>query len=408
MIFLISYYFPPEISAGSYRSYDLAKSIMKNVINGEKKLIIITAKERRYNQDIDYSIQDEFAENFELIRIYVPFRGGGSFKGVANFICFCILAIIKTRRIEPNYIISTSGRLATNCLAFIMSRINNAKLILDVRDIFPLNLKRLLFSKKKIIGNILFFSLISLERFIYHRANKINVVSPYFIKFYKKMKFDTSTWTSYTNGIDKEFINGELKSFTSNYLNNNKMILYAGNLGDGQKIDVFLKDFSNQLPEGWKFMIIGNGSRKDKIINIISQNNLTNIIIKDAVSRNKIQSYYKSSTVLLVSLGSERCLSYVIPSKIFEYGTFNKPILAGANGFTSHFIKKELPLVEVFIPGNGEDAARKLKNIINKKHTKNQINRINTKKNKFIKNFSREQISKNFINNIFKAEKFYE
>ena len=405
MIFLISYYFPPEISAGSYRSYDLAKSIIKNIVDAEKKLIVITAKERRYNQNIDYSLKNEFVENFKLIRIYVPFKGGGSLKGVLNFICFSILAIIKTIRIKPSYVISTSGRLATSCLAFILSKINNSKLILDVRDIFPLNLKRLIFKKNKRIGNFFFLFFISLERFIYHRANKINVVSPYFIKFYKRMKFDTSRWTSYTNGIDKEFIYGQQNEFKFNYLNNKKIVLYAGNLGDGQKIDVFINEFSEQLPVGWKFVIIGNGSRKNKIINIINQKNLKNIIIKDAVSRKKIKYYYKSASVLLVSLGSERCLSYVIPSKIFEYGTFNKPVLAGANGFTSKFIKKELPLAEIFLPGNGSDAALKLKKLINKKHSKAQIIRLNIKKSEFIKKFSREEISKKFINNIFYTEK---
>lgn len=405
MILLISYYFPPEISAGSYRSYDLAKSIVKNVINGERKLIVITAKERRYKQEINYSLKDEFPENFKLIRLYVPFKGGGALKGVINFVFFGILVIIKTINIKPKYIISTSGRLATNSLAFILSRIHNSKLILDVRDLFSLNIKRLILSEKKKVGNFFFSLLISIERFIYKRANKINVVSPYFKNFYKKMRFDTSEWTTYTNGIDKEFICGNKKNFTSNLINKNKIILYAGNLGDGQKIDVFLKDFSKQLPEGWRFMIIGNGSRKNKIVNIINQHNLKNIIVKEAVSRKKILSYYRFASILLVSLGSERCLSYVIPSKIFEYGTFNKPILVGANGFTSKFIIKELPLVEVFIPGDGFDAANNLKKIIYKKYSKNMISKLNIKKNAFIKKFSREQISKNFINSIFEANK---
>lgn len=404
MIFLISYYFPPEISAGSYRSYDFAKSIIKNAITCEKKLIVITAKEHRYNQEISYSSKEEFAENFKLLRIYVPFRGGGSLKGVANFICFSFLAIIKTIGKKPDYIISTSGRLATSCLAFIFSRIYNSKLILDVRDIFPLNLKRLIFSKKTRIGNIIFLVLIGIERFIYNRANKINVVSPHFKKFYKRMKFDTSKWTSYTNGIDKEFISKKPKSFSSNISNKNNFILYAGNLGDGQKIDVFLNDFANQLPEGWRFVIIGNGSRKNKIIDIINNNNLKNITIRDAIPRKKLQDYYKMASILLISLGSERCLSYVIPSKIFEYGTFSKPILAGADGFASKFIRQELPLVEVFIPGNGYDATIKLKKLINKQYSRKQINSLNIKQNEFIKKFSREQISKNFINNIFNSE----
>ena len=40
----------------------------------------------------------------------------------------------------------------------------------------------------------------------------------------------------------------------------------------------------------------------------------------------------------------------MLPSKIFELGTFKKPILAGVSGFSAHFINDEINNSFVFNP----------------------------------------------------------
>ena len=88
--------------------------------------------------------------------------------------------------------------------------------------------------------------------------------------------FQTKNWSINTNGIDSQFFKNRKLKFSKQNINKSKTILYAGNLGDGQKLDVFLKDFSNNLPVGWKFLIVGNGSRKKYIVNLINKYKLDN------------------------------------------------------------------------------------------------------------------------------------
>ena len=54
MIFFITYYFPPELSAGAFRSKDLVRSLETNFKQNPDKIIILTAKEYRHHQDINY------------------------------------------------------------------------------------------------------------------------------------------------------------------------------------------------------------------------------------------------------------------------------------------------------------------------------------------------------------------
>jgi len=400
MILFITYYYPPELSAGAFRSKDLVRSLETNFQENSDKIIILTAKEYRHNQDINYDDFKKINSKLDIIRVKVPFKGGGLLKGLSNFICFSIISLIKVLPYKPTHVFSTSGRLGTNFLAFIIANLKKSKLILDVRDVFSINLKRLILKKQKFISKIFFNFFIFIEKFVYTRANHVNVVSPYFIKIYSKLGFQTESWSIYTNGIDSQyFINNKLK-FSEQNINKNKIILYAGNIGDGQKIDIFLKDFSKNLPLGWKFLIVGDGNRRKHIINLIKKCKLDNILLKKAVTRTELDDYYKQASVLLVSLGKELCLGYVIPSKIFEYGTYNKPILAGVKGFTSNFVKTELPLIEVFRPGDGMDAIKGLKNLIRLKLDKKSIQRLNVKKSNFMSKFDREKISDKFISEV--------
>ena len=406
MILFISYYYPPELSAGAFRSKDLTRSIINHYNNKSGKLLVLTAKEYRHNQNINYQVLANENTNIKIIRVKVPFKGGGLLKGLSNYISFAIIGFIKVFSYKPTHIFSTSGRLGTNFLAFIIANFKRSKLILDVRDVFSINLKRLILNNNEYLSKILFKFFIFIEKYIYSRANHVNVVSPCFIKIYSKLGFQTENWSTYTNGIDTQYLQNYKLNFAKQNINESKTILYAGNIGDGQKLDIFLKDFSKNLPFGWKFMIVGNGSRKKNIIHLINKYKLDNIVLAKPVARTELDDLYKKASVLLVSLGRELCLSYVIPSKIFEYGTYNKPILAGVRGFTSNFIKKELPLVNIFRPGDGLDAAKSLKELIKLELDKKSINELNIKKKFFMSKFNREKLSDRFIEDILKEKLF--
>ena len=75
----------------------------------------------------------------------------------------------------------------------------------------------------------------------------------------------------------------------------------------------------------------------------------------------------------------------MLPSKIFEYSVFNKPILAGCSGYSVKFLKEELQGSYIFEPENIEMAVKKFKKIKFKNY-----NRTN-----FLQKYTRKNINKN-------------
>ena len=84
----------------------------------------------------------------------------------------------------------------------------------------------------------------------------------------------------------------------------------------------------------------------------------------------------------------------VLPSKIFDYGSFNKPILAGVSGTAKKFLKENLDGVYIFPPDNYSIAIKKIKQIRNDE--KKEIDNSN-----FVKLFSRSNIMKEMVESIF-------
>ena len=75
----------------------------------------------------------------------------------------------------------------------------------------------------------------------------------------------------------------------------------------------------------------------------------------------------------------------MLPSKIFELATFNKPIIAGVAGFSAEFIKKEVSHSFVFEPCDAIQLAEYLKN----SKSKSIIDRY-----EFVDKFRRSKINK--------------
>ncbi len=79
-----------------------------------------------------------------------------------------------------------------------------------------------------------------------------------------------------------------------------------------------------------------------------------------------------------------------MPSKIFEYGAFNKPIIAGVSGFASEFIRDNLQNYILFEPTDVNDMVNQIK----------AFKITDMDRTDFIEKFARESIIKKMANSI--------
>jgi glycosyltransferase involved in cell wall biosynthesis len=61
---------------------------------------------------------------------------------------------------------------------------------------------------------------------------------------------------------------------------------------------------------------------------------------------------YLAADVLFLHLGRHPAFEKVLPSKVFEYASLGKPVLAGVAGYAASFIREEVTNAAVFAPGD--------------------------------------------------------
>ena len=295
---------------------------------------------------------------------------------------------------EFDLIITTGGRLGTNSIGHIISRFSGRPHFVEMRDIFSDNIKSILaptFITRPVIRILELW-----EKNILQHAKWINFVSPGFLDYFKNDNIANKT-RFYTNGIDPIFIQQQ-----NNFVYNKQemknpclRLLYAGNIGWGQRLEKIIVPLALRFPNEIEFILVGNGNAVRILDESIVKNGITNITIVNPVPREKLIEYYQKADVLFVHLDHIPAFSKSIPSKIFEYCSTNKPILAGLSGVSRNILETEVAHAYLFDPCDVETASMHIRQLIQQPITANRIN--------FIKKYSRIKIMNDMIQDIVNA-----
>jgi glycosyltransferase involved in cell wall biosynthesis len=258
-----------------------------------------------------------------------------------------------------------------------------------VRDIFIQNISELYFKRKFILYNPIIKFLNFIEIKIYKEAN-LNIISPGF-SFFIRSKSDK--FSIFTHGIPEIFYDNYFNKNNNsiqNWTNKFNTIVYAGNIGEGQGLHLLIPEFA-KLNKNFHIKILGNGNYKNLLLEKSKKLNLNNVEILNQVKQEDLIKIYNEADFLLLNLNDYKVFKFVVPSKIFEYATFNKPILCGAAGITKRFINNNIPNVYFFKPNNAIDLANTLLELDQNLF----INRDN-----FIKKFKYTNIIDNYMKSL--------
>ena len=103
----------------------------------------------------------------------------------------------------------------------------------------------------------------------------------------------------------------------------------------------------------------------------IKELGVRNVELLDPVSREKLIGYYNDSDFLFLHLNDLEAFKKVLPSKLFEYAAFDKPIIAGVGGYASQFIRENLSNYILFAPTDVESMVEQILKFVNKFARKN-------------------------------------
>ena len=364
-VLILSFHFPPDLSAGSFRTQALIEAFEPN-LDEKCSIDVLTTFPNRYT---NFKIQtNDFKKkkNVNIFRVALKKPNNGILNQILNFFQYAKFVLSKTKHEKYDVIYATSSKLMTAVLGAFLSNKKNSPLYLDIRDLFVDTIKDVFPGWKQLLLQPIFRIF---EKWSFNSANHINIVSGGFSD-YIKTKTDVKCISVHTNGIDEIFIKPnqylspkKSRSISTEIGKKPITILYAGNIGEGQALHSVIPKMSQLLGKNYIIKIIGDGAKIGYLKRDIFKTEMVNIEIYPPVAREKIPSLYRNADILFLHLNDHRAFRKVIPSKLFEYAATGKPILAGVSGFPAQFIKDNIKNCEVFEPCNAEQAVKALNNL---------------------------------------------
>jgi len=377
-----------------------------NAINKNKdvhKTIIYTTLPQRYGH-MSGIPRYEKQGNTLIVRFYTPQHNNSFFR---QFIAYCFFAVSALKhayinRKNYNSIFATSSRLGTGFLGFLVSKITRKPLFLDIRDIFSDNLSSLpLF--KGYIGKSLINLFSQIESINISHASWANFVSPGFFSYSHIEKLHKNI-NLFTNGIDDIFINNRNEMNTKDLGDEHEKplkIIYAGNIGISQGMELIVLPLAKHYNNEILIQLIGDGSSVSLIKAGIKENGLDNIRLIPPVNRSLLIDYYNNADIFLLQLNDIPAFEKVLPSKIFDYGSFDKPMMAGVKGVAKSFINENLPSAFLFNPGDIDATIKYIDSIMKNGHpiVNNSL---------FIRKYSRKSIMIDMLSSIVSSFKYHQ
>ena len=388
-IVYLTFYFKPDLCAGSFRNSPLAFELSQQASLENAFIDLYTTFPNRYSTIKAEALKYEELDNLRIHRIKLPTHKSGMFDQVLSFSKFYWEVRKMNRAKKADLVFASSSRLFTAFLGYKIAKQSKATLFLDIRDIFVDTMYDVL--KPSIFKPIIISFLKLIENKTFNYAKHINLISEGFKEYFSKFK--NKSFSFFSNGIDDEFLKSDnsLNQINNNN-NNNKLIVYAGNIGEGQGLHKIVPQTAKTLGNEFTFLIHGDGGAKNKLQKEIDNLKVENVIIKAPVSRLELKSVYNTADYLFLHLNDYSAFKNVLPSKIFELATYPKTILAGVSGYSADFINKEVTDSLVFDPCDVSSLVSFLKN-------DNSVNQIDRKvfKNKYRRSIINKKISTKVI-----------
>ncbi|RKO68675.1 glycosyltransferase WbuB [Sphingobacterium puteale] len=379
-ILYLTFYFEPDLCAGSFRNSPLVKELAGQA-GQDIHIEVITTLPNRYSSFEADALAYEQYENLSIHRVAIPKHQSGMKDQILSFREYYSKARKIAKGKKYDLVIASSSRLFTAYLGYTIAKKQHIPLYLDIRDIFYDTLEDVL--KDGFLKKIALPIIKRIEKRTFGYAKHINLISGGFKSYFSRYR--QAIYSFYPNGVDNIFIDANNSEIPINREEQPvKTIVYAGNLGEGQGLHKIIPEAAKALEGRFQFLIIGDGGAKEKLEEQLESLNVGNVELRAPVKRDELIAIYLKADFLFVHLNNYRAFEKVLPSKLFELATFPLPIIAGVGGFASEFVQDNIENTILFEPCNVEEFVKKM-NIYQYK----KINRVS-----FIERFKRDTVNR--------------
>jgi len=236
----------------------------------------------------------------------------------------------KKRFGKPDAVIVTSPTPFSILNGYWIKKRTGAKLIFEVRDIWPLTLTEIgrLTDRHPFVKFLQFF-----ENFAYKNSDKVVSVLPNAFEHMKNHNLIEEKYILIPNGIDVD--DAEKRTRLSDDLlskipNDKFLVVYSGKFGISNNIEVLLEAAEKlKYNENITFLLVGNGVEKENCQKYIAERELTNVILCEPIQKSSVQTLLQKCDVCYIGMKKLHLYRFgVSPNKIFDYLYSGKPVIS--------------------------------------------------------------------------------
>ena len=244
-------------------------------------------------------------------------------------------------------VITTSPPPLVSIPGWIIAKMKKAKLIYDIRDIWPdVAIEMGNFSDSSIYCKV--FRMIT--RFMCKHANWITTVSPGKVEKVKKYVREVSKNEEKTfenkvkllsNGFDESILESSFdEQIVKKYKLDEKFTcVYIGNIGLAQGLDKLLDIAANTRHTEIQFLLFGTGADLENLKKRVRNENLANVHFCGVLAHEKVFTLLSKAQISFISLKSAR-MTDSIPTKVYEALGIGCPVFLVAEGDACAIVKE--------------------------------------------------------------------
>lgn len=342
-ILIVSQYFPPDITAAAFRMGETAELLRRA---GHEVRVITTWP---HKSDMKVQNPRPWVERVRLMPAEVG--EGGVPRYLAHYLSFVPGSVLKALKLrlkgwKPEVLWVSSPPLFTGLSGRAIRAVTGAPLVFDIRDIWPDT--AVAAGQLSPDGRAYRWGR-RLERALYRGADRLTCVSRPMKAYLEKESPGTPVSVIY-NGVsgDSPGENSyaeptsqprETSSPGLEEAPGANTLLYAGNLGHLQGLDVLLEVFArlrkdtNAAARNWRVRLVGGGAEEAALRERVRRLGLDGAVRFEGVhAREETRRMLRAADLLFFSLKDHPVLEKTIPSKLFDYMQAGVPVVGGIKG----------------------------------------------------------------------------
>tara|TARA_R110000868_G_scaffold8205_3_gene42614 strand:- start:200344 stop:201576 length:1233 start_codon:yes stop_codon:yes gene_type:complete len=347
-ILYIHQYFSTPSGATGTRSYEFARRLCEaghdvTMLCGSSQLSKTTLRTNFHK-----GMRSGEVDGINVIELELAYSNHDGFiKRAFKFLTFSLKTIKYTQKIDYDILFATSTPLTVAIPGIVMKmfRLKKRKIfILEVRDLWPELPKAM-----GVINNKLVLRLLGrLEKMAYKSADYGVALSPGIAKGMKRFgSLNDSTVTLIPNGCDNKLFNTSTGPTSNEELNaaltRYKTAIFTGAHGLANGLEAILHAAQEVQVLGRddiKFIFVGDGKMKPKIIQEAQRLNLNNCLFFEPLPKTEISYVMQQATLGLMTLKNIEAFYYgTSPNKFFDYIAAGLPVVNNYPGWLADLIQ---------------------------------------------------------------------